>query len=53
MKVLLTTPAYLHGDLRLERHIYKSIVFYCNINVFFYMHLYDGSEMRINHCKNV
>ena len=35
MKVLLTTPAYLHGDLRLERHIYKSIVFYCNINVFF------------------
>jgi len=35
MKVLLTSPAYLHEDMRFERHIYKSIVFYCNMNAFF------------------
>jgi len=35
MKVMLTIPAYLHQDMRFERHICKSIVFYCNMNVFF------------------
>ena len=33
MKVMLTKPTYLHEDLGFERHICKSIVFYCNMCV--------------------
>ena len=35
MQVLLTKPAYLHVDLGSERHLFKSIGFYCEMNTFF------------------
>ena len=35
MKVLLTKPAYLQVDLRFERHNFKSIGFYSDLDVFF------------------
>jgi hypothetical protein len=36
MKVLLTHPAFLHADLCFDGRFCKSIVFYYEMNVFFY-----------------